>query len=188
VAAEGAAFDVVLGLHVASALVALGSIATTGAYASMAGATARGGKVDAGRVQAERRFFRPGPNWPARVLFLVPAFGIALLAMDGGFHRVRQAWLIASVACWLVATAVALLALWPAETRIQRLLPVPSARMPAGVDEDPGPPGQSTKPPPAAGPPLPELARAAHQASLAAGVIDVVMVAAFVLMVAKPGA
>jgi hypothetical protein len=188
VAADGVAFDVVLGLHVASGLIALGSIATTGAYASMAGATARGGRVDPDRIQAERRFFRPGPNWPARVLFLVPAFGIALLAMDGGFHRVRQAWLIASVACWLVAAAVALLALWPAETRIQRLLPVPPAAMPAGVDEDPGSSSESTRELPAAGPPLPDLARAAHQASRAAGIIDVVMVAAFVLMVAKPGA
>jgi hypothetical protein len=188
VAAEGAAFDVVLGLHVGSALVALGSIATTGAYASMAGATARGGKADGGRVQAERRFFRPGTNWPARVLFLVPAFGIALLAMDGGFHRVRQAWMIASVACWLVAAAIALLALWPAETRIQQLLPMTSAQTPAGVDGDPDSPGQSTRPLPAAGPPLPELARAAHRASVAAGIIDVVVVAAFVLMVAKPGA
>jgi hypothetical protein len=41
---------------------------------------------------------------------------------------------------------------------------------------------------PVAGPALPELARAAHQASLAAAIIDVVIVAAFVLMVAKPGA
>jgi hypothetical protein len=188
VAAEGVAFDVVLGLHVASALVALGSIAATGAYASMAGATARGGNVDADRAQAGRRFFRPGRNWPARVLFLVPAFGIALLAMDGGFHRFRQAWLIASVACWVVAAAVALLALWPAETRIQRLLPVSSGELPATADEGPGSPGPGTGPVPAAAPALPELARAAHQASLAAAIIDVVIVAAFVLMVAKPGA
>jgi hypothetical protein len=154
----------------------------------MAGATARGGKAGAGRAQAERRFFRPGPNWPARVLFLVPAFGIALLAMDGGFHRVRQAWLIASVACWVVAAAVALLALWPAESRIQRLLLVPSGQMPQGVEEGPGSASRATRPVPAPGPPLPELSRAAHQASRAAAIIDVVIVGAFVLMVAKPGA
>lgn len=186
-AAEGAAFDVVLGLHVGSALVALGSVAATGAYASMASATAGGKKVDAGRAQAERRFFRPGPNWPARVIFLVPAFGIALLAMDGEFYRLSQAWLIASIGCWLVAASVALLALWPAEARIQRLLPVVSGQTPRGREEGLRPPAPGS-PATAVDSCLPELARAARQASWAAAVIDVVVVAAFVLMVAKPGA
>jgi hypothetical protein len=186
--AEGAAFDVVLGLHVGSALVALGSVAATGAYASMASATAGGKKVDARRAQAERRFFRPGRNWPARVIFLVPAFGVVLLAMDGGFHRLRQAWLIASIGCWLVAASVALLALWPAEARIQRLLPVAGGETPTGLDEGPLPTDPGGRPVTAADSSLPELSRAARRASRAAALIDVVVVAAFVLMVAKPGA
>lgn len=169
-AADGAGFDVVLGLHVASGLVAMASVAATGAYAGMVAGTA-GGKagaggrpVDARRAQAQRRFFRPGPNWPARVIFLVPVFGVALLAMDGGFSRVREAWLLASIGCWLVAAVVALLNLWPAEARVQRLLETTA---------DLGHPG---------------LAQAARQASRSAAVVDLVMVAAFVLMVVKPGA
>lgn len=163
-AADGAAFDVVLGLHVASALVALASVAATGAYAGMVGSAAGGKQIDARRAQAQRRFFRPGPNWPARVIFLVPVFGIALLAMDGGFTRVREAWLLASIGCWLAAAVVALLNLWPAEARIQRVLE---------TSTDLG---------------HPELARAARQASLSATIVDLLMVAAFVLMVIKPGA
>ncbi|MBO0894460.1 MAG: DUF2269 family protein [Acidimicrobiales bacterium] len=164
-AADGAGFDVVLGLHVASGLVAMASVAATGAYAGMVASAARGRQVDARRAQAQRRFFRPGPNWPARMIFLVPAFGVLLLAMDGGFSSVREAWLLASIGCWLVAAVVALLNLWPAEAHVQRLL----NEMTADLRH-------------------PELTRAARQVSWSAAIVDVVMVAAFVLMVVKPGA
>lgn len=163
-AAEGPAFDVVLGLHVASALVALASVGATGAYAGTVASAASAKQLDARRTEAQRRFFRPGTNWPARVLFLVPAFGITLLAMSGGFSRVQQAWLMASIACWLVAAIVALLNLWPAEARIQRLLNT-SADFRDG-----------------------ELARSARQASRWAAIVDALIVIAFVLMVVKPGA
>jgi hypothetical protein len=162
----GAAFDVVLGLHVASALIAMGGVAATGVHAQMGGTAGRADRPDPARVEAARRFFRPGPNWPARAIFLVPAFGLALVALDGGFHRFRQVWLAGAAALWVAAATVAVLLLWPAEARIQRLLAVPEPHVGEGPED---------------------LLAAARRASASAAVIDLLLVAAFVLMVARPG-
>lgn len=184
--AEGAAYDVLLGLHVTSALVALGSVAATGAYASMAARTGEAHKADERRAQAQRRFFGPGPNWPARAIFLVPVFGLALAATDGGFRRFGQVWLATSVALWLLAAGVAVASLWPAESRIQRLLPDLVPHNCVDTLSQPEPPGEDPRA--LATTNRADLARAARRASISAAVIDVAFVAAFVLMVARPGA
>lgn len=151
----GAAFQVVLALHVISAVVGFGSIAATGAYARLVGPA--GGRWR----EAVRRYFRPGPNLPSRLILIVPVTGLALAGLGPSADLV-QPWLWASSGLWAAATVLAAGLLWPAEARIQSLLaPVPSGMV--------------------------ELARAGARASRTAALIDLAAAAAFVLMVARPG-
>ena len=75
--ARDAAYDMVLLAHVLSALVGLGAVVVAGAYALALGRSGPGS-------EAVRRYYRPGVNWAGRVLFLVPVFGVALVAMSQG--------------------------------------------------------------------------------------------------------
>ena len=66
----GAAFDIVLILHVACVLVAFASLVVTGTQAWRA----RGGEEAPGS-ESVARYFRPGVNWPGRALYGVSSSG-----------------------------------------------------------------------------------------------------------------
>jgi uncharacterized membrane protein len=140
-------------LHVLSAVVGFGAIFLTGLYAGVARRRANA---------AARRYFRPGPNWAARALYVVPVLGVVLVETSHGADRFAQLWVWVSVVLWVLATALAQAVVWPGEDRIQRLLAE------SGANE-------------------PELDRACRRVERAAAAIDVVFVATVVLMVAQPG-
>jgi hypothetical protein len=110
--ARSAAYDLVLLAHVLAALVALGTVVVSGCYAV---ALLRSGA----RSEAVRRYYRPGVNWGGRVLFLVPVFGVALVAMSRGDWSFSDGWVTIGLAAWAVAAVVAEAVLWPAERRLQ---------------------------------------------------------------------
>lgn len=117
-AASGVGFGILLIAHVASALVGFGAVATSGVQA------ARLARVR-GPVPGDlRRYFAPGVNWAGRVLYLVPAFGAALVA-DSTRFGFALPWVEAGLGLWAVSVLVAEVLLWPAERRIQRALAVP---------------------------------------------------------------
>jgi hypothetical protein len=74
---RSAAYDIVLLAHVLSALVGFGAVVVAGGFALILSRSGTGS-------EAVRRYYRPGVNWAGRILFLVPVFGVALVAMSHG--------------------------------------------------------------------------------------------------------
>ncbi|MGH8979471.1 MAG: hypothetical protein ACRDWE_00415 [Acidimicrobiales bacterium] len=155
---SGPAYTVVLVCHVAAVLVGLvAAVASAVAGARVLGAGA------APLSASVRRYFEPGVNWAGRVLYLVPVFGAALIAMSDGAYPLGAGWVLAGIGLWVAATAVAEAVLWPAERRVQRALSVPDASAVA-----------------------PDARRACLAVCLAAATVVALVVAAMVVMVAKP--
>jgi len=110
---SGPGYDLLVVLHVLSAVVGFGAIGVSGTYAGRARSAAEP------RDQPQlRRYFHPGTNWAERVLLLTPVLGAAVL-WTGDRSAVSQAWPWIGLGCWLLAAAVATGLCWPAERRIQ---------------------------------------------------------------------
>ncbi len=109
-------YDVLLILHVATALIGFGSIAVGGLYARRGAASPAPSGED--RLV---RFFAPGVDWPARLIFVVPALGLAML-LGGDRPAVGHLWPWLGLAIWFLAAGVATARTWPAEKRAQRAL------------------------------------------------------------------
>jgi hypothetical protein len=110
-------YSLLLLAHVASAVVGFGALGVTGVQAARACHGPTGP-----HAVAARRYFRPGVNWSARVLYLVPVFGFALLVDSGRAFDVSDAFVLSGLGMWLVAAAMAEALVWPAERRIQRIV------------------------------------------------------------------
>jgi len=160
----GAAYTVLLLLHVACAVVGFGAVAVTGVQARRA----RRGPTAAGS-DGVRRYFRPGVNWAARTLYGVPVFGFALLASSDGAFAVRDGFVIAGLVLWLAATAAAETVVWPGERRIQEEV---SNHWGRGERQTTGVDGR--------------FDLDCRRVASAAAILSAVFVAAFILMVAQP--
>jgi uncharacterized membrane protein len=159
---DGAAFDVVLLLHVACVVVGL---VTTGTAAATATRLRRLLGSPLPLPDQLRRYFRPGVNWAGRTVYGIPVFGFALVAMSQGAYALGQGWVLGGLA---IFGAVALLGegvLWPAEQRLQFALSA----------------GDAAKPPSSAA--LEHDATAMARAGTAALVL---LIAGTILMVAQP--
>jgi hypothetical protein len=69
--------------------------------------------------ESVRRYYRPGVNWAGRVLFLIPVLGAALMALSHGDWSWADGWITIGLALWAAVAVVAEMALWPAERRLQ---------------------------------------------------------------------
>jgi hypothetical protein len=153
----GPAFTVVLVGHVASVLVAL-AVVVAGAVSAIRVLTSTGELAP-----SVRAYFSPGVNWAGRVLYLVPVFGAALLAMSRGAYGLGATWVDCGIGLWAAATMLAEGVLWPAERRVQRGLAAShGAEVPAPVR------------------------RACRTMCLAAAGVIALVVGAMVVMFAKP--
>jgi len=110
-------FGILLALHVAAALGGFGALVATGV---------QGYRLPRVRepqaVEQLQRFFRPGTNWAARVLYLVPVLGAALVTASGGTYHFDDRFVEVGLGLWAVAAVIAEAVLWPAERRVQRSL------------------------------------------------------------------
>jgi uncharacterized membrane protein len=131
---SGAAFDVVLLLHVACVLAALVTTITAAATASRLRRLLGAG---APIPEALQRYFQPGVNWAGRAIYGIPVFGFALLAMSDGAYALGDGWVLAGLVLFVAAAAVCEGVLWPAERRVQTAVSRPGAG--AGPAEVPGP-------------------------------------------------
>ena len=113
---SGAAFDVVLLLHVACVLAGLVTTVTAAATASRLRRLLGAG---APIPEALHRYFQPGVNWAGRAIYGIPVFGFALLAMSDGAYALGDGWVLAGLVLFLAAAALCEAALWPAERRVQ---------------------------------------------------------------------
>jgi len=113
---SGAAFDIVLLLHVACAVAGL---VTTLAAAATATRLRRLLRASAPLPEPLRRYFRPGVNWAGRTVYGIPVFGFALLAMSRGAYALGDGWVLGGLALFVAVASVAEGVLWPAERRLQ---------------------------------------------------------------------
>ena len=168
---DGAAFDVVLVLHVVCVVAGLVTVSTAAATSRRLGRLVRTGVP---LPETLRRYFRPGVNWGGRIVYGIPVFGFALLAMSQGAYALGDGWVLGGLALFLVVALLAEGVLWPAERRIQRAL-VGMGTPSAGADSDAG----------SAAAPAAVAADAARMERAAAGAL-VLLVVATVLMIAQP--
>jgi hypothetical protein len=113
---SGAAFDVVLLLHVACVVVGIVTIATAAATARRLGRLAR---TTAPLPETLQRYFRPGVNWAGRTIYGIPVFGFALLGMSKGAYAVTDVWVLLGLVLFVAVALLAECVLWPAERRVQ---------------------------------------------------------------------
>jgi uncharacterized membrane protein len=159
---NGAAFDVVLLLHVACVVVGLVTVGTAAATATRL-RRLLGSALPL--PEPLRRYFRPGVNWAGRTMYGIPVFGLALVAMSQGAYALGQGWVLGGLA---IFGAIALLGegvLWPAERRLQTAVSAGAAAEPPSAEA---------------------LERDATAMARAAAAALVLLVAGTVLMVAQP--
>jgi hypothetical protein len=113
---QGPAFDIVLLLHVGCVVAGLATVVTSAATAARLRRLLRVGRS---LPEAVVRYFRPGVNWGGRLLYGIPIFGFALLAMSHGAYVLSDGWVVSGLAVFVVVAVLAEGVLWPAERRIQ---------------------------------------------------------------------
>ncbi len=168
---SGAAFDVVLLLHVACVVVGIVTVATAAATARRLRRLAR---TATPLPEPLRRYFRPGVNWAGRTIYGIPVFGFALLAMSKGAYAITDAWVLIGLVLFAAVALLAECVLWPAERRLQEA--VAAAGTPAaGPDAAPrSPDGPET------------VTADAARMEQAASVVLVLLLVGTVLMIAQP--
>jgi hypothetical protein len=118
----GAAFDIVLLLHVAAVVLGLGAVVVSGVQAARVLAAGR-----VGPSPTLAAYFAPSVNWVGRVLYAVPVLGVVLLAISRGAYGWGDAWVQWGIGLWVAAAAGAEGLLWPSERRIGAGLGDPAA-------------------------------------------------------------
>ena len=164
---DGAAFDIVLLLHVGCVVVGIVTTAT----AATTGSRLRR-LLESSRPLPEplRRYFRPGTNWAGRTIYGIPVFGLALVAMSQGAYALGQGWVLGGLAIFAALAYVGEGVLWPAEQRLQVAL----SERDEGGDEAGG--GNARE----------RIEHDATVVSRAAATALVLLVAGTILMVAQP--
>lgn len=162
---HSAAYDLVLLAHVLSALIGLVAVLVAGGFAlALRAAIRRGGPLPESLI----RYYRPGVNWVGRMLFAVPVFGVALIAMSGGRWGWSDAWVSGGMAAWAAVAMVAEGTLWPGERKLQVVIAEPPGVGTAGALSASGTSGHCLT------------------IAMCAGGCAVALLAVGVLMVAKP--
>jgi uncharacterized membrane protein len=113
----GPGYSVVLVLHVLASVVGFGALVMTGMFAHRA----RSGPGSAA-ASSVRRYFRPGVNWVARVVYAVPLLGLALVAMSHGSFDFGDPFVFIGLVLWGIAAAAAEVVVWPGERGVQRMV------------------------------------------------------------------
>lgn len=111
-----AAYDVLVGLHVACAVIGFGAVAISGAY----GALGRNAGTPGGRPETEeevRRYFASGSALEY-LLLVAPVFGVAAMSVRPGGSEFGQIWAIGGLVIWVVAGGLFTGLVRPAERRI----------------------------------------------------------------------
>jgi hypothetical protein len=122
---DGAAFDIVLLLHVGCVVAGLATTITSAATASR---LKRLIQRSVPLPESMNRYFAPGPNRAGRIMYGIPVFGFALVAMSQGAYSLRDGWVTAGLGIFVLLVLVAEGVLWPAERRLQDALAPPLAQ------------------------------------------------------------
>ena len=160
-------YDLLVVLHVLSAVIGFGSVGVSGAYAARARSSANP-RQDATLV----RYFHPGTNWAERTLLVTPVLG-AIVLFAGDRSAASEIWPWIGLGGWTCAAAMATAWCWPAERRIQTWLS--------------GAPRCTARPTRAgAVPGLADFRKACRAVQWGASAISICFVVAVVFMVGQP--
>ena len=107
---NGVAYGALLVVHVLSAAVGLGAVAT---HRRVRRQGPPSGRPDT-RDESLRRYFRGGRNWAELALALTPLLGLALL-FGGDRGDAGEPWPWIGLACWFVAVSAESALCWPGE-------------------------------------------------------------------------
>jgi hypothetical protein len=176
---QGPAFDIVLLLHVGCVVAGLATVVTSAATAARLRRLLRVGRS---LPEAVVRYFRPGVNWGGRLLYGIPIFGFALLAMSHGAYALSDGWVVSGLAVFVVVVVLAEGVLWPAERRIQASVSSGSAPAAPAAASAPGDGPEAE--PDARG--APTVLRDTQLIVWSAAVALVLLLVGTVLMVAQP--
>jgi hypothetical protein len=106
-------FDVLVALHVVSAVVGFGSVAISGVY----GAAARHpDRPDS--TEETRRYFR-SPGRAEWLILVVPFLGLAALGLRPEGAHLGQVWVVAGFIVWVAAAVLLLAVVRPSEREIR---------------------------------------------------------------------
>jgi hypothetical protein len=152
-------FDLGVVAHVGAAVVGYGALGATAVHGDRAARSARPREV-----VSLRRYFRPGRNWAARAVLLVPVLGGLLLGL-GDRGAIARPWPWIGLGAWTVTAALASAVVWPAERKLQAYFALPE---PVSADATAA------------------ARRAGRRASLAGGAIALCFLVAVVVMVGQP--
>jgi len=152
-------YSLIVIVHVLFAVIGFGALGMTGAYARLVSVSA-----DPFHSSGVQRYFRPGKNFAARAIYLVPVFGGIALGFSHDMHRLFP---YLGIGLWLVATGVAAVALWPAEAEIQQIMSAEQTTVGASSDRE-------------------ALRVVARRCERAAMVTSLCFVVAIVVMIAQP--
>ena len=119
-------YDLLVVLHVLSAVIGFGSVGVSGAYAAR-GRSSANPRQDATLL----RYFHPGTNWAERTLLVTPVLG-AIVLFAGDRSAASEVWPWIGLGAWAFAAAMATAWCWPAERRIQAWLS--GGRLPTPAD------------------------------------------------------
>jgi uncharacterized membrane protein len=163
------AYDVLIGLHVAAALIGFGAVAVNGAYGGHARRAQIDGPVGDTAMEELRRYFGP-PGRAELLIFAVPFLGAAALAVKPGSSDFGQLWVAIGLALWVIATVLLFAVVRPSEAVLRRAAQA-ATQAPASSDAPSG-----------AG-----LAAAGQRLQGAAAASDLIFLVALIVMVIQPG-
>jgi hypothetical protein len=110
-------------------VVGFGAVAVSGAYGAIGRRTATH-EARPGSVDELRRFFA-SKSYVEHMLLAGPVLGLAAMAVRPGGPEFGQLWAVAGVVIWVVASALLLAVIRPAEAAIRAaLVSVPSEDVP----------------------------------------------------------
>lgn len=112
-----AAYDILVGLHVAAAVIGFGAVAISGAYGAI-GRNAGGPGSRPEAAEEVRRYFASGSAMEYLVL-VAPVFGVAAMAVRPGGSQFRDIWAVGGTVIWILAGGVLTAVVRPAERRIR---------------------------------------------------------------------
>jgi prepilin signal peptidase PulO-like enzyme (type II secretory pathway) len=106
-------YDVLVGLHVLAAVIGFGAVAISGVYGATAARPDR-----PGAVQETERYFQSRGRAELLVL-VVPWIGAGALAFRPQGADFGAVWVVAAAVIWLMASALLLLVVRPAEAALR---------------------------------------------------------------------
>lgn len=159
-------YNVLLVLHVLSAIVGLGAVMLNGLYAAQGQQRPGPG----GRAISEANF--AVSNIAEKVIYLIPVFGILLVVSSHKIFTFGQTWVWMALVLFVIAMGISHGVLIPGHKKINALL----------LEVEQGPPAASGPPPQAA-----QIEALGKRQAAAGMTLNLFVVAFLVLMIWKPG-